>query len=360
MSKPGKLQKPWVASVRRAWLLVLVLCSPDGLRSAQNISLSGKYRLTTYDLSTGKPRAHYESEFSYSQKDGGWKVEVKDNPLVPGLEWTQWVWEDGVMYHTDCSASREPNVIQRIMAVTTNSLPDFGWHCAIPLLLVFDPNLVLQQNPPSIPRITFLPFDQGQPSRVWCQLDGPGPSADYPFINLRAYGERSLYAPAASSPTQPKDPLLLFECKISKFASVQGHFIPQGFYFRACYPRGTASPEDVTTSWDVSGEVGPDASVSNVPSLLKIEGKTLVVDYRIPVPGNMFASYYTTNSLLATNSTQLENLRRDRTRDAALGITHSTKPRVILAAMILFSLVFAFFILFHTRQQHAENKHTQQ
>lgn len=286
------------------WILSCAFFGAGAL--ATDISLSGKCVLTSYDLSTGSPRKPYPYSFSFSRKDGDWKLEVQNHPLFPGLRKIQWVHLSGVMYRTEFAASPATNVIPRVMAITTNNLPDFGWHCAVSLLLVLAPDVVLAKNPPSIPRAAFLPDDPNQPARMWCQYDSEAP--DKKITNLRAYGERSASAPTSDSPRAPTDPLLLFESKISRFLTVHGNSIPVQFHFRACYPRGTASPEDVRASWDVKGEVKESEIAKTVGSLLEVEGRTLVADYRVPSAMFSYTSYITTNLPLSTNSSEFKNL----------------------------------------------------
>lgn len=327
-------------------------CLAQDPSAPQDVSLSGRYRLTFYDFTTGEPTANHAAQFSFVRKDGGWKLEITRPPLVEAFEKLQWVWNDGVMLNTQFSASRATNIIRRVMAVTTNSLPEWGWHAAIPLLLVFEPHRVLETNPPSIPRLTFLPAEQGQPSRVWCRYDDSGVGPAYPFANLRVYMERSLYAPLPEVPIEPKDPLLFFECRITKFRKIGIHPIPQFFYLRACYPKGDAARDDVISSWDVAGEVDSEVIVSDVPPMLRFEGRTLVVDYRVPLPGNVFASYYTTNALLRTNSVLFERMRKDRT--VALASAPSIKAKVTLLVLVLLPVIPIAIFLRKTKQRRSQ------
>jgi hypothetical protein len=324
----------------RLWALSLAGLYLLSVRSgaSKDVTYQGKYVFTTHNLSSGVEASRSEAEFAFGQKRGDWMLEVFQNPSVTGLERIRWVFSQGVLYRTEFASSEKPGLIPRIMAITTNTLPDFGWHCALPMLLVFVPEQVLESTPPSIPRTTFLPYEPGLPARMWCQVDALPSGA--PFINLRVYGERSPTAKQPDTPTEPRDPLLMFECRVVRFVTVRDALVPVEFYFRACYPRGTASPEDVTTTWDVKGIVDQKSISTDVPELFKLEGKTLVVDQRVPLADGSFASYYSTNTILGSNSPQIERMRRERAAVASAANAPSSKRRVVVAIILLSSSLF--------------------
>jgi hypothetical protein len=322
--------------------------------AAAGFGLSGTYTLSNHDLATGAVKAEYPSDFTFARIGDDWKLEVTCNLLTPGFDRLQWVWADGVMYRTEFAASQATNVLPRIMAITTNHLPAFGWHCAIPLLLAFAPDLVLETNPPAIPREAFATREKGQPERLWCELGGVG--AGYPFLEVRAYAERSFGVPAPSVPARPKDPFLVFECKVLDPVQVGGHRVPTRFSFRACYPRaGGSLPEDVTTMWDVDGKVDPTSLRPATVPLLKLEGRTLVADYRAPMPDGRSVQYLATNSLLAINSPHFAEFRKaliDADEDRAAS---KTKAKIIVVFMLLASVPIFPFLLRRVSGKHRES-----
>jgi hypothetical protein len=323
----------------KGFCFLVIFCSfLAQIALGQDVSFSGNYTLTFYDLSSGKSNRQYQSKFSFARKGNDWELEVRDNPFTPGVERLKWIEWKGLMYQATFTSTRGSNVIQKVMDVTTNSLPDWGWHCAIPLLLVFDPPQVLESNSPSIPSITFLPVVDGQPNRpIWCQVDGG--DAQHSFVNLRAYWDRSASAPIVLPPGRPSDPLLAFECRIAKFVEIGDHAVPTDFYFRATYPHGGASPEDVITSWDVRGRIDQDSVKTEVAPLLELEGKTLLVDTRVQLADGSYASYFTTNSILETNSPAIMAMAHDRAMAVAERLSAHSKSRIIIAAMVLSTLV---------------------
>jgi hypothetical protein len=322
--------------VRKA-LLALFVVSAGYHSLCHDVTFKGRYVYSSYDRKTEKPKNESEAEFLFSRLGDDWKVEVRRNPFFPGFERLQWVYRNGALYRTEFAASRATNVIPRIMAVTTNSLPDFGWHFAVPLLLIFHPGAVLLFDPPSIPRAVFLPPEEGQPERFWCAPVPIDEGSSPPVLLLvKAYGERSVWAPALHPPQKPRDPLLVFESQVLRLSTSPIANIPMEFSFRACYPRpGGTDPDDVITTWKVRGIVVEESITSPSPPLLQVEGFTLVADYRVALPSLPYIGYTTTNSVWGTNSLEFKRILEGHTADLGYRPSVEVKSRLLFVCMVL-------------------------
>ena len=210
----------------------------NSLKAAESYSLRGAYTLSNFDGAKenpeGKKLSEYHAGFAFGRNGEDWRVEIFDGFFASVWKRTKWLYKDGIMYKTAHLTKGRPGLNRTMEIFGDKNLPQFGWHFALTILTVFAPEFVVSHDPPptSAPIEVFMPYNPSQdPKRIFCEVDYWEEHQTSPLKTLRILAEKSSLS-FPETPTIPKDPVLLFECKVSETMEFDGVALPHKFRFQ--------------------------------------------------------------------------------------------------------------------------------
>ena len=282
--------------LKLAYLLIIhcVMFGIVFLEAGEGYSLSGRYTLSTYNDETQEIMYEYHAKFAFGRSGDCLRIEILDHGYFPVYRRMKWLYCNGVTYHSLYSDTNkiekiEGNLVADCVLDIKDGyiLPGFGWHLALPIIMVYAPEYVVEESPnsdptvpPTVPIDIFTTQRSNLPERVICNYSLLNENVpDSALSMLESFREtRIAYTSFPDQPNQPRIYVPGFSCKVSQYENFNDSYVPTEFEFVSF----STDMRNTTRSliWSVSASVDISSLDGDSGVDVIVDQKTYVIDFR--------------------------------------------------------------------------------